>query len=1104
MHALPVPSNLEGAIALLEYSGGFKFPPTRSSGRTPSSGVCQKKLTVEKPQRMLDLMPRKTLSIVVSYTLLLLRFLSLSWMIGINIVSYAAVPPTFDWVQKTEASIYGISTDSEGNSFVVGEFYHETELGGIKLEKRFPDPLSIDSFRTDFFWAYLTSNGVVRWAHTAGLGSLNDYCSRVLQDSEGNGYLLVNSETGQTNQTIQLGDISLGLTNLSFSSTYYLLKVSRTGKTLWAKELSILLFQDWGITAQGHVQICAAKCGSSSCSPFSLYDFGPDGDLKWRIDSSGPSGVGGIVAVSSARANEPPDSYITIVTDAAGSIDGVQIPGAGTFLATIQPAGKVLSVKRISNQPVRVRRLVETYDQHLLLMGEFPFNLGTTSTDPLTFGSIALDNIGFNDFFIAKVGFDGVADWAVRGGTPDYDQLYPLGVVSKDSSLWFSFYLASSGVVANRMVDVTVSTNRNFLGKISPSGNLEWALPMLVQGLDIDSFGRAYAATTWAFEPFSKLVGFDLSPAPFSINPANYGGLVSRIGTDAIPPIFLSSLPDQEVSQGSAVTWDINAGGTPPLTYEWRFNGKPIPQATNRYLVIPAVASTNAGAYSVNVCNAQGCSETHAAILKVKRPSVNSVDVEWIQTNSWYNIGVADFEADGDGGAWILTSQSATHYQVGHYSSSGAFLDFFQPSEPLTVGCAGLSRMKHAPNGDVFLNGGFVTFGVWEQCMSRFDKFGKRLWSHEDIGLYTSHGSQGDFASYSYLAIDSAGALHAIRFLSTVQSGVGANTTQVVRFNQTTGDPITEIDLTELAKTSGSNIAMAIDGSDNFILSINYSQNHIALWGLDLPPPIQSGFLLVKLDPQGRLLWYRAGLPALDVSSHWENWLSLDVSKKGTVSLLAAYMSANDWNTGGPLTVACSQFSSEGAPLWATVIGRTPILYSNSESRSVNADAAEGAVVTLTSMQPWDFGDLEPVDRSGDLIVSRFDSKGTLDWQFQVHATTGMVLPTSRGDLFVTGEATRPTLLRGFPIQGPPTRWLAKVFPQPVLTSLKTTSGIDGQRTQLNLQSSLLAPYQIEYTPDFLKWEPLVITTNLTGQFQFEDLVPKEVPHRFYRASIVR
>ena len=58
--------------------------------------------------------------------------------------------------------------------------------------------------------------------------------------------------------------------------------------------------------------------------------------------------------------------------------------------------------------------------------------------------------------------------------------------------------------------------------------------------------------------------------------------------------------------QGYGCSVRVFAVGEPPLRYQWRVDGTPLPEATNANLIFEAVQSSNAGSYSVVVSNRLG------------------------------------------------------------------------------------------------------------------------------------------------------------------------------------------------------------------------------------------------------------------------------------------------------------------------------------------------------------------------------------------------------------------------------------------------------------------------------------------------------------------
>lgn len=86
---------------------------------------------------------------------------------------------------------------------------------------------------------------------------------------------------------------------------------------------------------------------------------------------------------------------------------------------------------------------------------------------------------------------------------------------------------------------------------------------------------------------------------------------VPRVPTITRPPVDFMTI------QGSNARFNVCAGGSPPLSYQWRFNGTDIPDATNDFLTLSDVQPYSSGNYSVWVTNIAGSILSSDALLTV-------------------------------------------------------------------------------------------------------------------------------------------------------------------------------------------------------------------------------------------------------------------------------------------------------------------------------------------------------------------------------------------------------------------------------------------------------------------------------------------------------
>jgi hypothetical protein len=85
-------------------------------------------------------------------------------------------------------------------------------------------------------------------------------------------------------------------------------------------------------------------------------------------------------------------------------------------------------------------------------------------------------------------------------------------------------------------------------------------------------------------------------------------------------PTILAQPQSKTVLVGESVAFSVQVSGTPPLTYQWRFNGLDLSGANQSSLTLPAVQMAQAGEYSVVVANSLGSVTSAVAVLTVNLP----------------------------------------------------------------------------------------------------------------------------------------------------------------------------------------------------------------------------------------------------------------------------------------------------------------------------------------------------------------------------------------------------------------------------------------------------------------------------------------------------
>jgi sugar lactone lactonase YvrE len=116
-------------------------------------------------------------------------------------------------------------------------------------------------------------------------------------------------------------------------------------------------------------------------------------------------------------------------------------------------------------------------------------------------------------------------------------------------------------------------------------------------------------------------------------------------GKCALPPVIAVEPQGQTVAAGGTATFTVEAGGSPPFSYQWSFKGSNLAGATNATLTLTDAGLGAAGVYSVTVSNAGGAVTSSSATLTV---SAQSTYTAYAFTNLAGMPGVSG-SADGTG-----------------------------------------------------------------------------------------------------------------------------------------------------------------------------------------------------------------------------------------------------------------------------------------------------------------------------------------------------------------------------------------------------------------------------------------------------------------------
>jgi pectate lyase len=243
-----------------------------------------------------------------------------------------------------------------------------------------------------------------------------------------------------------------------------------------------------------------------------------------------------------------------------------------------------------------------------------------------------------------------------------------------------------------------------------------------------------------------------------------------------IPPSISTQPASQTVNAGSSVSFNVAAGGTPPLSFQWQKDGSPVAGATSPTLSLSNVQAGDAGSYTVTVTNGAGSITSNPAVLTVitpptitTQPASQTVNAGQTATFNVAASGTAPFNyqwqkngsdiagsnaaslsvanaQDGDAGTYNVVVSNA----AGSATSGGALLTVITPPTITTQPTA-----QAAPLGSN------VSFNVAASGTSPFNfqwkKDGADIAGANSDTLSMSNVQDGDAGTYTVVVSNAAG-----------------------------------------------------------------------------------------------------------------------------------------------------------------------------------------------------------------------------------------------------------------------------------------------------------------------------------------------------------
>jgi hypothetical protein len=511
-------------------------------------------------------------------------------VVELALVTVASAQGQQAWVARYDGaghdndSAFAITVDGAGNIIVTGS--------------------SVGSGTTnDFATIKYDTNGNQLWvARYDGPVNGNDYARAMAVDNTDNVYVTGLSEGFGT---------GFDIATIKYDTNGNQLWVARYKGSTPDQGLPSAIVLD-GI---GNVYVTGTSRGSDTGNDYSTIKYDSNGNELWAARYNGSDNSddstsaialdrAGNVLVTGRSFAFPGDDYATVKYDANGNKVWVaryngpdEWLDSATALA-LDNTGNVY-VTGLSGPPFSFDSEMATvkYDTsgHQLWVARYQgadsfFNRGLAlALDKTGNVYVAGDSFDGADLGYAIVKYDAVGNqlWVAHYTCPGGDGDAPFAIIMD----------SAGNVYVTGVCDRNSSVSDYATVKFDANGTRLWAARYNGSG-----FGRDFA------NAIAVDRGGNVYVTGWSGTYPNRDYATVKYGQTAVAgaPVIITPPRNQTVSAGADATLGVEASGTAPVSYQWRFNGIVLPGATNAALVLTNVQLSQVGYYGVAVSNSVG------------------------------------------------------------------------------------------------------------------------------------------------------------------------------------------------------------------------------------------------------------------------------------------------------------------------------------------------------------------------------------------------------------------------------------------------------------------------------------------------------------------
>jgi hypothetical protein len=367
--------------------------------------------------------------------------------------------------------------------------------------------------------------------------------------------------------------------------------------------------------------------------------------------------------------------YVNGILDGSAVATGPLLPDAGAFVIGGQSSGSWDLNGRVDEVSLYGRALTAAEIQYIYdassggkcstagFLVDLDFGMGQTHSYKVGFAAIGQTTNDFWNYYTRDDGNGGYLTFGVLSNLALVDgTVTPVGMTianapggwangSTDPMYDIYLYPLSGGNVT-----VTLTNLPTGLYNVLPysfSGNFEVTVGGVSYGIKQTSDNPVSNPSVWtAGKQYALYTNVQVSlgqPLVLTVRPVGGYATISGMqiaqaaGSIAVSPFIVTQPTNQTVLVGATATFGIVAGGTPPLSYQWNFNGSNITGATGTSLTLTNVQLPQGGSYAVLVANAFGSVlSSNVALAVGTGPTITSQPISQsvpLGSNATFSVG---------------------------------------------------------------------------------------------------------------------------------------------------------------------------------------------------------------------------------------------------------------------------------------------------------------------------------------------------------------------------------------------------------------------------------------------------------------------------------